>query len=126
MSAVLKPLISASFCDRDALPARPVSLARLARTFTEEAIKTVAEVMRDPEASHRDRIAAADLLLNRGWGRAPQAIDVNVTQHGQELSTLTRDVLLQLAAGQRPDLPVLIDGHCVPADVSDAEVVANA
>lgn len=50
---------------------RPRGLAevsRLARAYTSEAIDTLAKCMREGEP--RARIAAAEALLNRGWGRS--------------------------------------------------------
>jgi hypothetical protein len=46
----------------------------LARTFTVEALETLADLMRNG-ASDNVRMAAATALLNRGWGLPRQAID---------------------------------------------------
>lgn len=45
----------------------------LARAYTEEAIETLAEIMRDGD-SDKARAAAAKELLDRGHGRPVQAI----------------------------------------------------
>jgi hypothetical protein len=60
---------------------RPGALGDLreaARGYSTEALETLATVMRDPEAGHSARVAAARELLDRGYGRAVQAIDVGV------------------------------------------------
>jgi hypothetical protein len=60
---------------------RPAALGDLreaARGYSTEALETLATVMRDPEAGHSARVAAARELLDRGYGRAVQAIDVGV------------------------------------------------
>ena len=60
---------------------RPAVLADLreaARGYSQEALETLANVMRDPEAPPAARVAAARELLDRGYGRAVQAIDVGV------------------------------------------------
>jgi len=44
-----------------------LSLAQLARRHTEEAVQTVINVMGDPEAAHRDRLTAAQIVLDRAW-----------------------------------------------------------
>lgn len=49
----------------------------LARQHTAEAIQTLAMVMRDPDQPGRARVAAAEALLDRGWGRPPQATEVS-------------------------------------------------
>ncbi|WP_205790132.1 DUF5681 domain-containing protein [Microvirga makkahensis] len=46
----------------------------LARTYTVEALETLADLMRNG-ASDSVRMAAANALLNRGWGLPRQAID---------------------------------------------------
>ncbi len=51
----------------------PNSLAALARTYTEEAVNTLADIMRNGQ-NETARASAADKLLDRGWGKAVQAI----------------------------------------------------
>jgi hypothetical protein len=46
----------------------------LARTYTVEALETLADLMRN-SSSDNVRAAAANALLNRGWGLPRQAID---------------------------------------------------
>ena len=52
------------------------SLASLARNHIEEAITTLASIMKDKRAPAMARIKAAAELLNRGYGRSPQSIEV--------------------------------------------------
>ena len=51
----------------------------LARQHTEEAILTLAAIMRDPAAKDAARVAAATALLDRAWGKPTQPLD-----HGGE------------------------------------------
>ncbi len=51
------------------------SVAEVARSYTTEAIEALARIMRDGD-SDRARAAAAEALLNRGWGRPSQGIEV--------------------------------------------------
>jgi len=44
----------------------------LARQYTEQAIETLAEIMNNHDAAAPARIAAAEALLNRGWGKPIQ------------------------------------------------------
>lgn len=71
----------------------------LARTHTAEAIETLVGIMRDNMAPHAARGAAAQALLDRGWGRPtvriespalPYEADQVVT--GQELREIFEDV----------------------------------
>jgi hypothetical protein len=48
-----------------------------ARELTEDAIDTLATVMKNPKAPAAARISAAQAILDRGYGKPPQAIDVN-------------------------------------------------
>lgn len=48
----------------------------LARVHTEEAIQVLVNILRDESARKDTRIAAAEALLNRGWGRPSQQVDV--------------------------------------------------
>ena len=45
----------------------------LARVHTVEAIETLASIMRDDDSS-RARVAAAQVLLDRAWGKPEQSI----------------------------------------------------
>jgi hypothetical protein len=50
------------------------SADNLAREHTETAIRTLAEIMNDEFAEDKDRIKAADTILDRGHGKPSQAI----------------------------------------------------
>jgi hypothetical protein len=52
----------------------------LARTFTNRAINLLGAVMDDEKAPQAARVTAAQALLDRGWGKAPIQIDLNVRQ----------------------------------------------
>jgi hypothetical protein len=55
---------------------RPKEIAHvreLARAHTSAAIETLAAIMNNREEASRARVAAAEALLNRAWGRAEQA-----------------------------------------------------
>jgi hypothetical protein len=71
----------------------------LARASTHEAIETLREIMLDKRASSAARVSAASILLDRGHGKAIQAINANVTS----FETLTDDQLLAIASGSAPD-----------------------
>ena len=48
----------------------------LARQRTEKAVETLETIMEDPKAPAAARVTAAQALLDRGWGRAPQTLNV--------------------------------------------------
>jgi len=52
------------------------SITALARQYTGDAIKTLVEICKDPQAPPAPRVAAAMALLDRGWGKPMQPTDV--------------------------------------------------
>jgi hypothetical protein len=49
-----------------------MDLKSLARSFTEVSIQTLAGIAREGQ-NEGARVSAAGILLDRGWGKAPQA-----------------------------------------------------
>ena len=47
----------------------------LARKWTVQAIETLAEIMQDIGAPKAARVAAASAILDRGYGKPPQAVE---------------------------------------------------
>ncbi|GLH77507.1 hypothetical protein SSBR45G_24150 [Bradyrhizobium sp. SSBR45G] len=47
----------------------------IARGHTKTAINTLVGVMRSPKATHAARVSAANAILDRGWGKPPQALE---------------------------------------------------
>ncbi len=50
-------------------------LKSLARAHTESAVNVLAGIMNQTEAPPAARVAAANSLLDRGWGKASQPIE---------------------------------------------------
>lgn len=50
-----------------------VDIKSLARAHTETCVKVLAGIVMQPKAPPPARVAAAGILLDRGWGKAPQA-----------------------------------------------------
>jgi hypothetical protein len=46
----------------------------LARSHTESAIRVLAGIMNQVEAPAAARVSAAQAILDRGWGKAPQTL----------------------------------------------------
>lgn len=55
-----------------------IDLKKLAREKTEEALKTLVDVMQDQKAPPAAKVAAASVLLDRGWGKATQIIEAKI------------------------------------------------
>lgn len=74
------------------------TLAELAREHTEEAVEAMVSIMRDKTAPAAARVAAADKILNRGWGQAPQTIALQDDRKPRDLSGMTDEQLEALEA----------------------------
>ena len=89
--------------ERRLLPPRRLpngrTLASLARDYTEESVNVLVSVvtgtMSDVKPS--DRIRAAEILLDRGWGKPKETVQLELTT--ANVTTLTRDQLRAIAAG---------------------------
>ena len=54
----------------------PEEVRQLARIHTENSINTLAEIMMDDTKAETVRAHCADILLNRGWGKPKEHIEV--------------------------------------------------
>jgi hypothetical protein len=54
----------------------PLEIRSLARKYTNKAIATLVGIMGAPNAPPAARVMAANSLLDRGWGKATQLVDV--------------------------------------------------
>ena len=67
-----------------------VNLESLARVHTETAIKTIAGIMNQPASGAAVRLTAANILLDRGYGKPQAAVEVTGKDGGAiELSALS-------------------------------------
>ena len=69
-------------------------LAEMAREYTKEALETIVSVMREAKEP-KERVYAAKLILERGYGTAPQSIDV---KHSGEVAPLLHMVFTEAPA----------------------------
>lgn len=76
----------------------------LARRYTAEAINCLAGIMRDDKAPSAARATSAQALLERGWGKSPLQVDVNVRQRFDDF---LRDV--GIAARHEHDHPIVAE-----------------
>jgi len=52
------------------------SLSDIAKAHTAKAIETLVEIMEDEDAPHSAKVSAINSILDRGWGRPAQSIQV--------------------------------------------------
>jgi hypothetical protein len=75
----------------------PTDIRSLARAHTDKAIKTLVGIMSQEEAPPAARVSAAQALLDRGWGKAAQTMEMTVKRvSAQELGD---DELASIATG---------------------------
>jgi hypothetical protein len=86
---------------------------RLAARYTEPAIRTLAEVMTDPFAMARDRLRAAETLLDRGHGKPQQAV---IMVPGDKA-----EIRKQLASMSDAELMEIVNESRLPRLTMDAE-----
>ena len=81
---------------------RPKGLSRRVRELVGEDGHAIAEfmldVMNDETARNADRIEAAKWLGDRGFGRAVQAVDIDVNQHSLDINHFSTEDLRALRA----------------------------
>lgn len=57
-------------------PRVPEELRSAFQKFSSDALDVLVEIMSSPGAKDADRIRAAEVILDRGWGKAPQSVDL--------------------------------------------------
>ncbi len=69
------------------MPRALTEIRSLARSHTRTALNVLVGIMRSKDATAAARVSAANALLDRGWGRAPQA--GGPVENGEPPSTQT-------------------------------------
>jgi hypothetical protein len=74
-------------------------LASLAREYTEESVNVLVSVITGTmvDVKPSDRIRAAEILLDRGWGKARETVQLELST--ANVTSLTRAELRAIAAG---------------------------
>lgn len=57
-------------------PKIPDDIKQAFKDLTPAALKTLQEIINNPEAKDADRIRACEIALDRGWGKPVQAVDM--------------------------------------------------
>jgi hypothetical protein len=69
------------------------NIRSLARTHTRTCVKVLAGIVNQADAPHSARVAAAQVLLDRGWGKAEQNVHMEgeVTNYVMASKPMTED-----------------------------------
>jgi len=78
------------------------SVTELAREHTEEAIECLVGVLRHDKSPAAARVAASTALLDRGWGRPKQEMDLEISTQNQlpEMDSMARAARLAAIAAE--------------------------
>lgn len=79
----------------------PTDIRSLARAHTAKALNVLCGIMEQSEAPPAARVSAATALLDRGWGKPSQIVDMTVRK--QIAKELGDDELADIAAGGGED-----------------------
>jgi hypothetical protein len=74
-----------------------LELMRLAREHTADAWKVIIDILKDPKANRVTRLHAAEMVLDRGHGKAQQHINL---RRDENLMDLSDAELAAIAAGE--------------------------
>ena len=90
------------------------------RKLVDEALRIVAGKGRYSDARASDVVAALQLLLERGWGKAPQQIElsgeVSVTHELRRYSLAQLDAMLVQMQDTQDTQPRIVEGYLVSGD----------
>lgn len=79
----------------------PADLQLFCRALTKEVITVAYEIAKNRQYRASDRLRAAELLLERGWGKAAQELNLGVAEGSQlkiDLAKLTKEEFQQMKA----------------------------
>ncbi len=103
-----------------------LSVSELARNYTEEALNTIVQIMRDSEFDSM-RLAAATAILDRGYGRPPAAVllqgDVKHEVVYQRLADVVADLRKSGIPLELPDLTGLVIERTADNLSADQQVI---
>ena len=101
----------------------PRELVRLAQHYTKAALKTIVGIMENEELPAAVRLRAAELVLERGYGKAAQAIlvgqDGTLPEGSQMIPLVDRIIALR----QAKDLGAGTDIELLPSEAREEKTV---
>lgn len=88
----------------------PQHIVNVSRSFSTVALKTLAEVMQDDKQPVVARVRCAEILLERGYGKAPQAVLIGDVSDAQKTGIHALSILDRIAQlREAKDGPVTTD-----------------
>lgn len=100
----------------------PTDIRSLARQHTALAIKTLVGIASQRTASDSSRVAAATALLDRGWGKPKQELEINqdvtisLAESLARIAQLDNDTIIDITPKETEDRPLPSQGSA-PQDL---------
>ena len=94
----------------------PTDIRSLARQHTALAIKTLVGIASQRTASDSSRVAAATALLDRGWGKPKQELEINqdvtisLAESLARIAQLDNDTIIDITLKETEDRPLPSQG----------------
>ena len=115
---------------------RPKGLARRVRELVgedgEAIVQFLVETMHDSSARRRDRLEAARLLADRGWGRPAQALEIELELANQQpaldvrrLSSEDRETMISILERYVPNAAEMAATGAIPGRISSLETPSH-
>ena len=84
-----------------------------AKSLSPESLDYIASVMRSPKEDTRNRLTAAALILDRGYGKPKEHVTADVVHRFAEVpEVMEREAWLRTRGGMLPDV---IEAKAIPA-----------
>lgn len=80
------------------------NLPAMCRLRTPDCVRLWGEVLDDPSAPLRDRMRAAELLMDRAYGKPMQQAQIAVAHDARDAKSLTDDELAAIIASHSPTI----------------------
>jgi len=91
----------------------PPEIRELAQGYAEESIRTLGRLMADPDQPAQIQLHAASLLLDRGFGRPKEYIEI---EEKMDLVTLLAEIADRRRAVNGHDAPIALEAAKAPAE----------
>lgn len=87
-----------------------------ARKYTDTAMRVLVQIAASTEAPHASRVAAATALIDRGWGKPKQEVEIN-----QEVTISLIDSLARIAQMEHHPMKEIL-GQVLDNEPEEVEV----
>lgn len=87
-----RPFVKGQVANPGGRPKIPEDIKQAFKDLTPKAIETLQKILDDDNAKYADKIKAAEIIMDRGYGKPTQALDVDVNKLPQVIFMGEEDV----------------------------------